>query len=572
MATLNLVAPAPLPPPAFAALKSDIQAILGPMDESFNGASTQLCHAVGRIEAIVAALTEVTHAFDGGIGSDAIDGLRKAAGSLLTVREVVKQRSGEIASLHEAVREVRISTSEVLRCLQVLDIYGMNVKITASGLAQFMEFADAMRSKLGLGTEELGGLDDTLEALAKSLHEMSQNDRLLDLECSRVIPQVPDALLREAANLEAHQVGLGNLARTVSTVALAIQTELHAAIAAIQIGDRVRQRLEHVVKGLDLIDQAVMANNCAHAVSGAILPLLAALAEAATREYSRDTADLSASLVRLGGQCEKLGELNHTGSGDGDADMLARIEASVGEAHIMLRQLDRANTEGMATLEFILRTVDEVTERAKSITLLRLDVQHMAINIGLSCRTAQGVGRPVMVIANEIRTYSDRLDSIAEKILKTQARLSGPCLRLQERSDDSATASGHLLAQFLATIGDCNRKGQEAMALVDAQAEELRSHLVSAMSLLEEASALEQPMLRMCDGLSRQGSPRDETAPAAIDAVQGILDQLARTYTMVDEREVHNRSIPPGCTGIATAPDSNANVGLDDDDEDDGLF
>ncbi|MGV3512891.1 MAG: hypothetical protein ACO1OX_12905 [Novosphingobium sp.] len=572
MASLSLVAPAPLPAPAFAVLKSDIQAILGPMDESFNGASTQLCHAVGRIDAIVAALTEVTHAFDGGIGSAAIDGLRKAAGSLLTVREVVKQRSGEIAALHEAAREVRISTSEVLRCLQVLDIYGMNVKITASGLAQFMEFADAMRSKLGLGAKELGGLEAMLEALAKGLHEMSQNDRLLDLECSRVIPQVPDALLREAANLQAHQVGLGNLARTVSAIALAIQTELHAAIAAIQIGDRVRQRLEHIVKGLDLIDQSVTAGNSAHAEAGAILPLLAALAQAAAREYSRDTADLSASLMRLSAQCDKLGELNHTGSGNGDTDMLARIESSVGEAHVMLRQLDRANTEGTATLEFILSTVDEVTERAKSITMLRLDVQHMAINIGLSCRTAQGVGRPVMVIANEIRTYSDRLDSIADTILKAQGRLSEPCHRLQQRSGDSTAASGHLLAQFLATIGDCNRKGQEAMAVVETQARDLRSNLVSAMSLLEDAAALEQPMLRMCDGLRQQGSPRQETDPAAIEAVQGILDQLARTYTMADEREVHNLSIPAGCSGIATLPGSTAIGACDDDDEDDGLF
>ncbi|MBB4613386.1 hypothetical protein [Novosphingobium taihuense] len=570
MAVLKLVAPTPPDAPDPASLKDDIQAILDPMNECFNSASTQLCHAVGRIDSIVTALTEVARIFDGGVGSDAIDGLRKAASSLLNVREVVKQRSGEITILHDAAREVRTSTAEVLRCLQVLDIYGMNVKITASGLPQFMEFADAMRAKLGQGSRELEGLEHMLVALTKSLHEMSQNDRLLDLECSKVFPQVPDTLMREAGNLQAHQASLGQMARVISATAMAIQTELHAAIAAIQIGDRVRQRFEHIVKGLDLIERALADAALPSHEAGPALAVLAALSVAAATEYSRDTAELSGSLVRLRAQCDKLGELNHGGSGDGDRDMLVRIETSVGEAHVLLRQLDRANSEGMATQDFILRTVDEVNKRARSISMLRLDVQHMAINIGLSCRTAQGVGRPVMVIANEIRTYSDRLDSIADTILGTQRQLSEPCHRLQERSVDNAAASGDLLGTFLATISDCNQKGQVAMALVETEAQELRTNLTSAMSLLEEASSLERSMLRVGETLGHDHAREAGTDHATVNINQGILDQLARTYTMADEREVHNRSIAPAYTPIVTVPPS-PTEGFDDD-EDDGLF
>lgn len=572
MVALKLVATAqPREVPDLASLKGDIRAILGPMDECFNSASEQLCHAVGKIDTIVSALTDVARIFDGGVGTDAINGLRKAASSLLNVREVVKQRSGEIAALQDAACRVRTSTGEVLRCLQVLDIYGMNVKITASGLAQFMDFADAMRAKLGQGASEQQGLDHMLEALDKGLRAMSQNDRLLDLECSKVFPQVPDALMHEAANLKAHQSGLGEMARMVAATAMAIQKELHAAIAAIQIGDRVRQRFEHIVSGLGLIEQAVADAAFPPHEAGAVLSVLSALSEAAVAEYSRDSTDLSASLVRLRSQCDKLGDLNHGGSGDGDADMLARIESSVAEAQVMLRQLDRANSEGMATLEFILKTVDEVSQRAQSITMLRLDVQHMAINIGLSCRTAQGVGRPVMVIANEIRSYSERLDSIADTILATQVRLSGPCHRLQEQSGDNAAASGELLDRFLATISDCNRKGQEAMALVEAEAQELRMQLASAMSRLEEATALEGPMLRFCDDMRQECSPEASVDPAITAMIQGIFNQLARTYTMADERAVHNRSIGAGYTGIATSQEGAADS-LDDDDEDDGLF
>jgi hypothetical protein len=48
-----------------------------------------------------------------------------------------------------------------------------------------------------------------------------------------------------------------------------------------------------------------------------------------------------------------------------------------------------------------------------------------------------------------------------------------------------------------------------------------------------------------------------------------MLDALARTYTMAEEREVHNAHLPPGLTSIASVQAPPQGV---DDDEDDGLF
>lgn len=564
MAALTLAQPAPPRAPAPAQLQDEIHDTLARLDDCFNLASTQLCHAVGRIEKIVSALTAVTNIFEGGVGSEAIGGLRNAANSLLGVREAVRQRSGEIATMDEAASRLRASMAEVIRCLKVLDIYGMNVKITASGLGQFMEFADSMRAKLGQGTKGSETLDQMLEALARSLQTMRQNDHMLDLECAKVFPQVPETLLREADRLQAHQTSLGGLARTVSTTALAIQAELHAAISAIQIGDRVRQRLEHIQKGLRLLDQDADTN--------VVRRLLAELSEAAAREYARDTASLASSLERLDAQCQNLCDLNREGAGEGDADLLARIESSVGEAHGMLQQLDHANHEGMTTMALILNIVDEVTKRAAAITELSLDVQHMAINISLRCRTAQEVGRPVMVIANEIRTYSNRLDVIVDSILETHRNLSEPCHRLHARADEHGAATGNLLAQFLVTIGDCDRTGREAMQLADEEARQLRSNLTSAMAALGNAVVLAPSMVQLADALREGSSHGGKVDQVTTSAVQSILDELARTYTMVDEREVHNAALDDGYTRIATFPEKMTVGGPEDDDEDDGLF
>ena len=569
MAALKLVVPTPAKDIGHAALIEDLVSLLKRLDESFDMASTHLCQSVTRIQTITSALTEVTGMFDGGVGVEAVNGLRMAAESLRNVRSLVQGRSHEIATMHEAARSLRTSAGEVMRCLQVLDIYGMNVKITASGHPQFMEFADAMRGKLDQGDRELRGLDHMLEGLLESLREMGENDRLLDRECAKVFPQVPNALMREAGNLQQHQMRLGNLAKTIAGLALAIQTELHAAIQAMQIGDSVRQRLEHVLASLRMLETRRQDGSMAGSAGAPLLRVLAALFEAAVSDYGRDRAELAASLSRLQSQCRNLQGLDDDQASEGDSDMLERIEASVAEAHLMLRQLDRANSEGMATLDLILQTVDEVTERAEAITRLRLDVQHMAINIGLSCRTAQSIGRPVMVIANEIRTYSERLDAIADAIQRTQTNLSAPCHRLQSQSHKNGGASGKLLARFLTTIGDCNERGRQAMAVVEAESDQLGSSLALAIDALEEAGMLEAPMRNLSSVLQGAGSDCQPVDGDKAVLLQTMLDDLARSYTMADERLIHNQALVPGLNGIAIAPDVTL---APDDDEDDGLF
>jgi hypothetical protein len=149
--------------------------LLAAINDDFDAASGHLGQSVGQIERIVAALTAVASMFDDGVGAEAVEGLTQTAQSLLTIRALVDERTGEIRTMHGAARDLRTSASELMRCLQVLDIYGMNVKITGAGLPQFMEFADAMRVKLGQGDQEVRGLDHMLEALERGLRQMGQS-------------------------------------------------------------------------------------------------------------------------------------------------------------------------------------------------------------------------------------------------------------------------------------------------------------------------------------------------------------------------------------------------------------
>ena len=175
-----------------------------------------------------------------------------------------------------------------------------------------------------------------------------------------------------------------------------------------------------------------------------------------------------------------------------------------------------------------------------------------------------------MVIANEIRTYSERLDAIADAIQRTQNNLSAPCHRLQSQSQDNGAASGELLARFLTTIGDCNEKGRQAMAVVDAESDQLGSSLALAIDALEEAGMLEASMHSLSKALQDAGADAQPVGGDSAVLLQAMLDDLARSYTMADERLIHNQALVAGLTGIALAPE--IAPGAEDDDEDDGLF
>lgn len=569
MATLGLVAqPAGSGESArLSAARDELQALLARVDGSFDEASGKLGNAVDRVAQVIAALRDIAAMFDGGVGSDAVEGLRKAADSLLAIRAVVTDRSGDIAEMREAASALASNSHEVVRCLQVLEVYGMYVKIAAAGLPQFVEFADVMRAKLEQGEKDLCGLGDMLDALDKSLSRLGDSDKLLVGECARIVPQVPDALKREADNLHRYHAGLVVLAKSTSDGARAIESELHVAIQAIQIGDRVRQRLEHAVAGLTMAQEALAGGRLTEADLAPFVDLLAALCNAAATEYDADSGQLRSSLDRLRAKCDALASLPRAGAGDGEHDMLGRIEASVAEAHAMMRQLDRSNRESAVTLEIIPRAVDALTERAQAITTLRLDVQHMAINIGLRCRTAQQVARPVMVIASEIRTHASRLDAIAGRIVEAQSGLSRPCARIRQQAGGAGEASGAALSRCIATIGDCGERQAAAMADVDEAAGAMRGALADAVAALGHASDCGSLVHELAEGLRPQGSAAQPQEAEA--ALSDLFERLGRVYTMAEERGVHNRCLPPGVPPLVQVQAVPAPEG---DDEDDGLF
>lgn len=498
----------------------------------------------------------------------------EAAESLRTVTTQADPRANAVAKIRSSSAALRSCAGDILRCIQVLDVYGMNVKINASGSGEFMDFADRMRGKLFTASGEVRSLDKTLALLESSLCEMIRNDALLVEESAKVVPQVPDRLVRDAQALEQHQAGLVRLAHATNEVAQATRTELGLAISAIQIGDRVRQRLEHVVFGCQLVDDLAASGDedMAHADAKQkhFLPLLGALTRAAAAEFGADAEALVASLLRLKEASVKLTALQWPDRNNEGQGFLELLKCGITEASGMIAQLTEADRQGVATREQVMATVDDVAAKMAAITELRLEVRNMAINIGLRCRNVGEVGKPIAVVANEIRSYSDRLDLIVSAISVAEASLVQSSSRISGTRAEGSTSASQL-SGLLDIIGECDSRSAVSLEIVDKNASSVQSALDRAVMDL-------QPVMENAGRLCKVASLLEASevyicsSPAELNlSCQESFNELYKKYTMSAERELHKSMLDSIGICIDFSEDFITAEEIEDD-FDDGLF
>jgi hypothetical protein len=197
----------------------------------------------------------------------------------------------------------------------------------------------------------------------------------------------------------------------------------------------------------------------------------------------------------------------------------------------------------------------------------------MAINIGLSCRRVEAIGRPMTVIANEIRSHAETLDGAVTCINAAAQDLKGcsTAMRVGGRSGEAGT--GDELGQSLSMIREGAQRTEQAIAVAGRQSDTIATMLRKTRDELEVsldlAKAIETIAVHTADLAGSGGSGSD---PAAHGATVALMNALGQIYTMASERLVHDRFLLEGMAPIANATDGHG--GNEDDDAlfDDGLF
>ncbi len=548
-----------------------LAALAAGLDHSFVQAGIALGDGIAVADRIVTALTGVEAALDDGLAGNPGDGMVAVAARLAGLPEEQATRRATFGGAAPAAKLLVDHVAEIHQTLRLLGIYAMNVKVIAMGAPDLVGIMDEMTARMEVGETDIGLFRAEIELLVTSLGRIDVAEQALTAECARILPAAPLRLGDQATALRGYRQGAVDMARRGGELAGAIRTQVGAALGALQIGDSTRQRLEHVVTALGMLDQATadatVDPDTVRSTECHVLPLLAGQLHAAADDFDREATSVVAALVAIVPQAEALrGVRGDGGSAEGGDGFLHDLEASVAEIEALTRRLRSADAETEAAVTTIVRLVDAMVSRTAMVRRLQRHVQQLAFNIDLKSRRLASNGG-IIVAADHIRRVANQLDNAAIGI--TAAIDTLETIGRTVRAANTATVDpGTMLTSLMNAIREgAIQSDRAAEAAGDAAARMLRM-LATTSTDLQDKIRVGTTIRAIGDRLAASAADGPSSPPDDHGPLHTLMPAIARLYTMAAEREVHQRYLLPGMAPVHVEP-----AGVDDDDLlDDGLF
>jgi hypothetical protein len=189
-----------------------------------------------------------------------------------------------------------------------------------------------------------------------------------------------------------------------------------------------------------------------------------------------------------------------------------------------------AATTGRAAVE----AVEALTRRIAALQSIKTDVQQMALNTTLKCARIGDPGKPLSVIAIELRVHAGLLEGSSQRTLVTLEQLSADASSMIE--DETGSSAGTALTKATQRMRTVNATVETDLSALAQQGEAVVRALGDAAKRLDfdvEIGAAIDAATALLDQPSGDASAVDS------ETLTRILQSIAKSYTMKQEREIH---------------------------------
>lgn len=449
-----------------------------------------------------------------------------------------------------------------------VDMLAINARLVAAGMgaagSEFLGFAMEIRrfAKLALARLEQVGHDLTdagRQVVAARSGVMAYAERH-----GAALRAIPQRLAAAVDTIKAHDDLAVAATTEVATRTADVHRQVGSMIVELQLGDVTRQRVQHMqeVAGvlLSLASPSSALPSEWRTLTGSAIAsllqsgssLIAAQLRDTAGELDREAERVANGLSRLADDARDINSLGEHAFGGTDQQHLgfmAELEADLRVTEALFQDLRAARDETGCRIVNVLAIANKLTGNIDTLRGLEADIRIMGLNTTLKCGRLGVVGRPLGVIAQELRDCGSRTASHAGAALTDLTLLADLARTFSTlRSESPGATIDNFSHELLAAVDLLGRTGR-ALSIALAG---LSNDSGAAAQLLQVAARdfsvrvdLGEVLHSAADELGNIASEQAGLATPDTSATERLLARFGAVYTMARERQVHLQSGGP---------------------------
>jgi hypothetical protein len=554
------------------------------IETKFLDAGKILSQTVNGIATLVTMLDEMAKALSPATIAATTQQLHDASAQLATLPGKQIERRATIGQLERQRATLSSRIEDMRRSLIYMRAFTVSIKITAGGVpnadAEFGSFAQEMCQRVESGRTEVDALEHGLFMLKGELQTAMRRAETLEQGCADTIPTVSSQLHDAAGLLAGHRTKMSAATDDSSALAKNVRKQVMRMLVALQIGDITRQRVEHIQTGvafLETIDPAIPPQDAAR-IRALMCVLLAAQLDVTLLDFNHEVTHISTSLEGLSRDATALLSLRDVAYGRSAAEsggFLRTLEQRVGTAIGLAAEIEEADALAQDTGKQAASAARILSDRLDAIQIMKSDVLYMALNTTLKSTRLGDAGRPLSIIATELRTHAGYLEGTANACiaaLKTLIDTASDLSSVQPKTMDAKDESvGAALSTAIECINVAAGTTERDVAALAANGEAVLNLLKDSQDGLAFHGEIGNSLGRVGEDLhclAAAAQPCDDDIQAPLAA---FFAKLGTIYTMAQERDIQARIAADWGIVTETAP-STATAPNESDNFEDALF
>jgi hypothetical protein len=468
--------------------------------------------------------------------------LAAAAGHVASLAETHNANARALDELDEIVAAARHRVLALEPITREVEMLSLSARVVAGGMgeaaADFAAFAGAIRGAAQRARSSLSEACDALTGADRELTAARAEASAFACRHGDVMAAIPVRLAGNLRSLTAQQQLASDAAAVAQRQSEEVRHHVAEQIAALQLGDITRQRVEHVQAAMQL-------SKTPQRQVGALLS--AQLSDTAD-QLSREGERIEAGLRQLAQAARAIGGLGNQVHGESSAGgFIAALEADVRQTAVLFDELSAGDAKTDKCMARVLEAAAALMSRLAMVQSVQEDIRIMGLNATLKCGRLGNLGRPLAAVAQELRLCSGRFGAHASSVLQDVDRLrsiaTGLCDPSRRNKHAEVRQAADNLLVPLRQLSELQRTLSMTLSELESDADRVGRLVETAVSQFATRHALASTI---------RAASAEFSSWTNDSACADVLDRIATIYTMAREREVHARFAPLPQEAVST--------------------